>query len=68
MYVLFDTFNKQIVSRHRSIETAVKADRKLQNNFRGGSYLPTTIKRIENKEMVDLTEHEVEEMLARYDR
>lgn len=68
MYALFDTFNKNIVSRHRTIGTAVKADQKLQSGFRNGSYLPTTIKRIEGAELVDLTEYEVEEMLARYDR
>jgi hypothetical protein len=49
MYILFDTFNGLVVSRHRTIKGAVKSDIRLQNrvsrNSRG-SYLPTEIREL----------------------
>ena len=45
MYELYDTFNKRVVSRHRTLDAAVKADRRLQRAVKRGngqsSYLPT---------------------------
>lgn len=54
MYCLFDTFNKCIISRHRTVEAAQKADDKLQNSLRGNSYLPTQIREIVNGEAVEI--------------
>jgi endo-1,4-beta-mannosidase len=62
MFVLYDTFNSRIVSRHRSIEAATLANKKLQREIKRNngqsSYLPTTIKRIDSGELVDLTDSE----------
>ena len=52
MYCLLDTFNDKIVSRHRTILAAQKADDKLQNSLRGNSYLPTEIREIVNGKAV----------------
>jgi hypothetical protein len=62
MYALYDTFNKNIVSRHRTIAAAVKANRKLQDSLTGGSYLPTTVKRLECGGLIELNDYEREEM------
>lgn len=47
MYELYDTFNGRIVSRHRTIENAVKANIRLQRRtkkYNGDScYIPTQI-------------------------
>lgn len=52
-YIIVDTFNGRVVSRHRSLAAAAKADRKYgaavaRANGRG-SYIPTAIRR-ENTE------------------
>jgi hypothetical protein len=52
MLCLYDTFNNKIVSRHRTVEAAQKANDKLQNSLRGNSYLPTQIRKIINGEAV----------------
>jgi hypothetical protein len=52
MFCLYDTFNNCIISRHRTVEAAQKADDKLQDSFRNGSYLPTQIRKIINGEAV----------------
>jgi len=48
MFVLFDTFNNQVVSRHRSIEAAEKADVRFQRAIKKAngksSYIPTQIR------------------------
>lgn len=62
MYALYDTFNDNIVSRHRTIEAAVKANNKLQDSLTGGSYLPTTVKRIVADELVALDDSEQDEL------
>lgn len=67
MFALYCNFNKVVVSRHRTIKAAVKADRKLQRKLRNGSYLPTVVKRIVKGQLVALTEDESELMLAMYD-
>ena len=67
MYALYDRFNKVIVSRHRTIDAAVKSDIKLQRSLRHGSYLPTVTKRIVKGQLVALTEDESELTLALYD-
>ena len=52
MYCLYDTFSDKIVSRHRTILAAQKADDKLQKSLRGNSYLPTQIREVVNGEAV----------------
>lgn len=46
-YRIYDTFNRRIVSNHRSLRTAVIASRKFQRSVRrsngGNSYIPTII-------------------------
>ena len=48
MFELYDTFNGHTISRHRSIEAAVKADRKFQRAVKrangDSSYIPTQIR------------------------
>jgi hypothetical protein len=56
MLCLYDTFNNKIVSRHRTVEAAQKADDKLQDSFRNGSYLPTQIREIVKGEAVWIPE------------
>ena len=68
MYALYDTFNRKIISRHRTIAAAVRADRKLQDSLSGGSYLPTTVRRIAKGQLAELTDYEIDEMhYARYE-
>lgn len=47
MYELYDTFNNQTISRHRTIANAVKARKKLDRQVSAangkGSYIPTCI-------------------------
>lgn len=46
-YTLHDTFNDRLISSHRTLEAAVKAQRKFSAAVRrangGNSYIPTTI-------------------------
>jgi hypothetical protein len=70
MYALVNDFDagNRVISYHRTIAAAVKADDKLQKltakNNGSGSYLPTKIKRLERCELVPLTDDEQEEMYA----
>ena len=68
MYCLYDTFNKNIVSRHRTVEAAQKADDKLQNSLRGNSYLPTQIREIVNGEavVIDTKQQDAEDDYRNY--
>jgi hypothetical protein len=68
MYCLYDTFNNQIVSRHRTVEAAQKADDKLQNSLRGNSYLPTQIREIINGEavVIDTKDQDAEDDYRNY--
>jgi hypothetical protein len=51
MFALLDTFNDHVISRHRTIEAAVKADRRHQRSIKRmhgpASYIPTKIMRLE---------------------
>jgi hypothetical protein len=51
MYAIYDTFNNRIVSRHRKIVAAIKADQRLQRSVKRAngatSYLPTELRTIE---------------------
>jgi len=60
MYVIYDTFNKNIISRHRTIEGAVKGKRKFfrrfyENNTQS-SYLPTALMVERNGDLTDASE------------
>jgi hypothetical protein len=71
MYAVYDTFNNRVVSRHRTIEAAVKADRRFQNRVQRihgqSSYIPTKIKKIEGRELLDLEENDHLWMIECYD-
>ena len=47
MYILFDTFNKKAISRHRTVEAAATAANKHSRAIRrihgGSSYIPTNL-------------------------
>ena len=51
MYAIYDTFNNRIVSRHRTIDAAIKADQRLQRSIKRAngmtSYLPTELRKID---------------------
>jgi hypothetical protein len=51
MYAIYDTFNDRIVSRHRTIDAAIKADQRLQRSVKQSngatSYLPTELRTID---------------------
>lgn len=59
MYTLKDTFNNRVISRHRTIMAAVRADsrlaRKIKRLFGNNSYLPTSI--LDNDGRPITTEH-----------
>jgi hypothetical protein len=60
MYLLVDTFNNSVLSRHRSIKTVAKAEcahRRWWKRNGGNSYIPTAIVREDGE---DLTEAECE--------
>lgn len=68
MFALFDTHNRRIVSKHRSIDAAAFADIKLQKQVdrrNPGCYVPTALKRIVKGELVNATEQEVNEFQER---
>lgn len=61
MYAVYDKFNKVIVSRHRTLSRAIKAERELQAKIKkmsGGVYLKTEVMRINSGEIAGLTAHE----------
>lgn len=72
MYAVFSPFWNRTISRHRSIENAVKAEDKFQRMIKRengeSSYVPTSIKRIECGELVGLTEDESAEAAYLRDR
>lgn len=47
MYILYDTFNKKVLSRHRKVETAARAANKHARAVRrtqgGWGYIPTKL-------------------------
>jgi hypothetical protein len=63
MYALVNTMNHdRIVSRHRTVEAAVKANDRLQSltkkNNGQSSYLPTKIRRIDGDALLPLNDQE----------
>jgi len=60
MYVLFDTFNKSVLSRHRTIEATAKAKakffREFYRNNTQSSYLPTALMIERDGEIEDASE------------
>jgi hypothetical protein len=72
MYALLDTFNDHVISRHRTIEAAVKADRRHQGAIKRihgqASYIPTKIMRLEaDGAMSPLAESDAEYVFYCYD-
>ena len=55
MYILRDTFNDCTISRHRTLEAAVKADRAHGAMIRkangSSSYIPTSIRNADGSEL-----------------
>lgn len=64
VYHLFDTFNKCTISRHRTIEAAVKAKKKFFRRFyrnnSQNSYLPTALMIEQDGEIVPASEEDRE--------
>ena len=56
MFALYDTFNNNILSRHRTIEVAVKAKAKFfrafHKNNSQGSYLPVSLRMVDRDDRV----------------
>jgi len=52
MYAIYDTFNNNIISRHRTIEAAVNAKAKFfrafEKNNSSNSYLPTELMMVDS--------------------
>jgi hypothetical protein len=61
MYILTDTFNGRELSRHRTIEAAVKAmqrtDRAVKRNNGSTSYLPMAITASDGSDIADAVDH-----------
>jgi hypothetical protein len=66
MYTLIDTFNKQIVSRHRTLSGAVTAEFKMHSTIKrlhgNNSYI--TMRILDNGKR--LSEDQIEEAYGRY--
>lgn len=64
MYEIHDTFNDRVISRHRTLEKAVREDvkfrRMVQRNNPPGSYIPTVIRR----DGEPLSEEKLEEVMV----
>jgi len=58
MYCLYDTFNRRIVSRHRTIVAVIRANVRMQNrierNNGKGHYIPTDCRKLVDGEPVKL--------------
>ena len=64
MFVLFDTFNHKVVSRHRGLGALVAANTKLQNavsKYSRSSYIPTKPMKESKDGLVGLNESEFED-------
>lgn len=64
MYVLFDSFNKCVISRHRTIEAAAKAKAKFfrlfyKNNSQS-SYLPVSLMQLRKGELVPVSDDDAD--------
>jgi hypothetical protein len=57
-FILFDTFNKKIISRHRSIKTAILANERFQRAVKrangASSYIPVDLMILENGELKEM--------------
>jgi hypothetical protein len=58
MFCIYDTFNNKIVSQHRTVVAAIKADQKFKrtiNRVHGkNSFIPTELREVVNGEAVRL--------------
>lgn len=64
MYVLFDSFNKCVVSRHRTVEAAAKAKAKFFRDFyknnSQSSYLPISLMTLEKGELSPVSDEDAD--------
>lgn len=75
-YLLIDTFNRRLISRHRSLATAVAADRKYARAVKRAngrdSYIPTMIraagKRVGSDSLLDSARDLTDSEIAALDR
>ena len=60
MFCIYDTFNNKIVSQHRTVVAAIKADQKFKrtiNRVHGkDSFIPTELREVVNGEAVKIAE------------
>lgn len=70
MYVLVDTFNNVVISRHRTVETAAKGKakffRQFYRNNSSSSYLPISLMAEDNDGLLNAVSDEEEEQFDRY--
>jgi hypothetical protein len=70
MFALYDTFNQKVISKHRSVEAAIKADERLQRAVKrangDNSYLPTDLRLIERGELRELPDESYERLCWLY--
>lgn len=63
MFILFDSFNNKVLSRHRTLENSIKAKSKVLKNVKkwngNNSYLPMDIFELVNKEMVKVDDQRI---------
>ena len=52
MYAIFDDFNRKVISKHRTIQTAARAKQKFIDQFRRNNssqaYLPVVLTRVDS--------------------
>jgi len=58
MFAIFDTFNEKVISRHRTVREAVKANNKFQaavkRNNGHSSYIPVELRIVSKDKLVKL--------------
>ena len=58
MYVIFDTFNRKVISRHLSVDAAVQANARFQRSVKrsngAGSYIPVSLRTEQDGQLVEL--------------
>lgn len=64
MFCLYDTFNKRVISRHRTVIGVVRASESLSRHMKrqaGNAYLPTTIGNHVNGEYVAMQPDKIDQ-------
>lgn len=64
MYVVYNKFNEHVISRHRTIGAAMKAEKSFQRRFAKANpppaYMPTLVMREVNGQQEPITDQEYE--------